>query len=134
MLSKILKWIIFGVLIGIAPLLVTLLIGITRNQTIDIVNILSNGELLLVTAGIVGAAIGDLLAGNHRFPSLEIVSGGGCVLILLISSLYFADISAAGITSSLSQPLNVNAIEKYSYYIFTSGCISSIASVILSEL
>ena len=133
MTKKVLQWIFFGVLIGITPLLVALLIGITKDSTTNLVDVLDNGELLLVTVGIAGAAVGDLLAGSHRFPELEIVSGGGCIFILVISSIYFADISATT-TSSLNSSLDLSVIEKYSYFLFTGGFISSMASVILSEL
>lgn len=130
-MEKVIQWTVFGVLLSIAPLGVALLIKLTRSQSIALTDILSNGELLLVTAGIVGAAIGDLLAGKHKHSSAELISGGGCVVILLVSCIYFADVSAAHASQS---SINSAAVERASYWLFGSGFISSLVSIILSEL
>ncbi|WP_052277929.1 hypothetical protein [Microcystis panniformis] len=131
MLRKIIQWIIFGVVLAIVPLVVALLIRATRGQSTELVDLLRNGELLLVTAGIVGAAIGDLLGGNRTQPIFELFSGGACVLILVVSSILYADVSAA---HASQQPVNIAVIERSSLWLFSGGVVSSFFCVVFSEL
>ncbi len=131
MQKKLILWSVYTVLISIAPLVVSFLIRLTRGESTALSDIIGNGELLLITVAILGAAIGELLAGNHRYPEFELISGGICILTLLISSLYFADISGA---NAVESRINTFIVEKISYWLFGSGLISGAISIILSEL
>lgn len=130
-LAKLIQWVFYGVLIGIAPIGVAFLVARFTPDEISITKVVSNGELLLVTAGIVGAAIGELLGGNHKIRELELVTGGFCVIILIFSSHFFAFFSIKAIEPNITKD---SVVATCSYWLFGGGLISSICSVILSEL
>jgi hypothetical protein len=96
--EKLLKWVIFSVLIALVPIGITFL-----NQTSEdgapawlvvAKRVLSHGELLLISAAIAADAVGDLIGAGKESLTLKILSGGACVLIILSASLWYSNIAA----------------------------------------
>ena len=126
---KVIQWLIFQVVLSLTPVGAAILSKLTINgfsEPIDLNEILKNGELILVTAAIVGAAIGDLLGGNRKHPGLELISGGGCIVILLLTCLYFPTISNAS--------ANLDSIKQVSFCLFGTGFVASLSCIVLSGL
>lgn len=100
MLAKISLWLVFTVLITLSPLisaLVMLYIFPSYDAVSPFITILSNGELLLVGTAVASAAIGEMLytaSGNSDSWGLvvRILSGGGCVFVIILSCLVYASV------------------------------------------
>ncbi|NQT02196.1 MAG: hypothetical protein HQ580_09245 [Planctomycetes bacterium] len=55
--------------------------------------LVSNGELLLISGAISAGALGHLFGSEGTMGLAEILSGGGCVWVLMIATYWFADVS-----------------------------------------
>lgn len=90
---RLIRWLVFSVIVALLPLAFNAL----RLRTLDPAAIYGRGELLLVTAALTAAAIGDLLgpeASQARVVG-KLFIAGGCVVDLVLASAWFGDISAA---------------------------------------
>jgi hypothetical protein len=90
--ESLVRWLFFGVLCGLLPLVTRLLIECsTANQGAKpLGSVLERGELLIVATAITADAIGSLVASGPRLKALKLVSGGSCLGVLFCSSLWFA--------------------------------------------
>lgn len=131
MKAKFARWVIFSVLLALVPLGFSALARWTRKQPADLDSILSSGELLLVTVGIVGAAVGELIGTNRKrgWPTTEIVAAGMSLLILAVCSLYFADVAAA---RAAAHVVDGAVVTKVSLVLCSTGVVSSAICVLLS--
>lgn len=116
------KWLFFSVALSLVPIAASILISSTRNGSGSLESGLKHGELLLITVSLCAAAVGDLIGTSKDIPIRKIVSGGGALLILIVSAIYFADISAA---ISNGAQFDSSQLTKYSLYLFSSGIICS---------
>jgi hypothetical protein len=132
MRAKLTRWTIFSVLLALVPLLVSALIRATRRQAADLDTILSNGELLLITVGLAGAAVGELIGSGRGVarPMRELISAGMSVVILVVSALYFADVAAA---KAAAQVVDSPLIASVSLGVYVAALISSGACIALAE-
>ena len=132
MSEKLVRWIIFGVIIGLLPILFDVIRNLTRGQQLRFNQISSRGELLLVSAVISASAIGELIASGNSLIVAKLVSGGSCVVMLFFSSLCFADISSE--LSNDPSSLIPNIVSKLSFIVFFWTVVVSGISVALGEL
>ena len=132
LITKLMRWLVFSVLLAVAPLAGSFVTRMTRKLPTDLDAILANGELLLVTAGIVGAAVGELLGNQHteRRPVPEVIAGGASLLILFFCAVVFADTAAA---KAASQAIDGAAVTNFSLLMCGIGLASSASCVLLSE-
>jgi hypothetical protein len=81
----------------VAVALLPLAFNALRLRTLDPAAIFGRGELLLVTAALTAAAIGDLLGPEDSQARVvgKLFIGGGCVVELVLASAWVGDISAA---------------------------------------
>ena len=95
MTEKLVRWLVFSVAIALLPLAFNGLKVLGRGETLTFVSLCSRGELLLISAAISAAAIGELVGrgGGKAIPKLLAV--GSCVIILALASWWFADVSFA---------------------------------------
>lgn len=95
--QKLTTWLIFGVTIALTPFALEFLKLLDRQKDVSFAAVLGTGELLLVSAAIAAGATGELVLvevpPRRRFAKL--ISIGGCTLSVIVSSLWFGDISAA---------------------------------------
>jgi len=129
-LHSLLKWLFFSVALSIVPLLAGAIITATRGGTASIENSLKHGELLIITVSLCATAVGELIGARKKLPIGHTVSGGGALIILLTSAIYFADTSAA---ISSQAPLDTLQLKTFSIYLFVSGFICSALCVGLSS-
>lgn len=97
-IRRILKWFLFSVLIALAPLAADGLNRLSQiSGTISLkpitVGILGHGELLLISAALAADTIGDLIASGEQFKTLKLVTGGASAIIILLASIWYADIA-----------------------------------------
>lgn len=98
MINRMIKWLIFSVLIALLPILFNLLFAMTYGGEIALTRLLGRGELLLIAVGLCATALGDVLFANGSFTrsrprlwrALRLVVGGACVLVIAASSFYYA--------------------------------------------
>ncbi len=132
MAEKMVRWVIFSVVIALLPIIFNYLSMLTKGLPTSLEIVISRGELLIVSAAINAAAIGELFGSgttNKRIP--KIIAGGVCVIILLLTSLWFADIVA---TILLNKPVESRIIMLGSVAAFLSTVLASGSSVALSEV
>lgn len=129
MVEKLVRWALFGVVIALLPIAFSGFKILHRGEAFDHSLLLSDGELLLVSAGIAAAAIGEIVASGANAKILKVVCGAGATALLMISSFSFADIA------SLSPTLSDGAaIAAESLWIFAFTVLSGASCIILSEV
>jgi len=129
-IKKLTIWILFNVLVALLPFLFRYLGATFSGQMVNLQNILSDGELLLVAAAVASGALGDLIASNQEDALPRVIVGGLCILSLLLSSLCYAFVSALG---DLSIAQDTLAISQWSIWIFTSAFATGTGCIILTE-
>lgn len=130
--QKLIRWFIFSVAVALLPLIFHALQLITRGKSASLSAVTSHGELLIVSVALAAAAIGNIIGNKNMTLSIpKLLSAGFCMLMLLLSSFYYADISACRISG---QPIEDNVIACVSLisYIFTFIC--SACCIVLSEV
>lgn len=98
MINKLLKWLIFGVLVALLPILFNLLFALTVGAEVTAGRLIGRGELLLIAVGLCSTALGDLvlaeLSVRSRFwRGVRLILTGTCVVVIAASSFYFALVS-----------------------------------------
>jgi hypothetical protein len=126
------RWAIFAVALALLPILIGILGSVTRGDKVGIVDLLENGELFLVSAAIVGAALADLVTeGGQRFRTLKLTTGGAAGLVGITAAAWFADV-AAGRRDGLS--LDSTGIAVGSLIVFGSALIAGASCIVVAEL
>jgi hypothetical protein len=130
-LNRFARWLIFGVLLALVPRIFSWAAREMRSQpsTLDVV--LAKGELFLVTAAISGAAIGELVGvvRTTRQTFWEIVAGGCCLIVVVLSAHLFADVAAVRATAATVDPHRVRVWSLWLYFV---GLVASGSSVAIS--
>jgi hypothetical protein len=128
---RFLRWVIFGVLFALVPLFFSWMAREVRMQPSGLHVLLANGELFLITAGISGTALGELVGvvRGARRPFWEIVSGGCCLIVLVLSAHLFADVSAVRATAATIDPVRVST---WSIWLYVVGLVASGSSMALT--
>lgn len=131
-LRKLLGWFIFTLVFSLLPLSLNWLSAVSRDQAVTIVNLTSHGELLIISVAITAAALGEIITNDpKRWPEVKIVSIGTSMVILVISSWWYSDITTA---LRLGEEMNLVITSQYSLAIFFLAALSSAINVGLSEL
>ena len=128
--NKLVRWFIFGVVIAIVPLAYSYLDLVMKRKTPTLTSIIGDGGLLLIISAICAGALGELIGSGRGATVFKIISSGGTVVILLLSSLLFASI----IEGKLTAGFDASAIASTSAWIFVIGMLPCAACVALSEL
>lgn len=131
MIEKLISWLFFSVVLSLIPLGAALSFQASRALPFNVQSLVSQGELLIVAAGICAAATAELFASSPRWREAKLIAGGATVAILLFSAIYFASIVTA---RQSDVPLDARTIYEASLYIFVSAFISSGACVALSKV
>lgn len=92
--ERLVRWFIFSVLIAVTPLFISYLGFRLDRKEPSLYLVTARGELLLISTTIASTAVGELLPSGRRYATRKLVAGGGCVLLVLLSSLFFAAVQA----------------------------------------
>lgn len=130
MSQKIFRWLCFSVLVALTPIFFNYLGLLTMKLAPSLNKLLSNGELLLITASMTATAIGEIILSGRNKALMKISACFGCVICLLISALYFAFVSSLTASAKTFDPMIVSWVSIGLYII---AFISSTACVVLSE-
>lgn len=130
MSRRLIKWLIFSVMIALLPIIFNAIKMITRNNPIELEILFSNGELLIISVAIASAAVGELLGSGEDKIIVKYFAGGGCITIIALASLWFADISTS---MRLGENLNKYFISAGSIVMFFLTLISAGSCKALAE-
>ena len=125
-------WAIFGVLLALVPILFSAISEWIRGDSVGLSEVIGGGELLLVSAGISAASLGELA--RQRTDALSgvraILTGVGIVTILL-AGLLFADIAG-----SIRNDEDIDAVRvaTVSIVIFTISVVTAATAMVVAEV
>ena len=130
MIERLAKWLIFGILIALVPLLASWTTGKLFGVGGSLVDLLAKGELYIITAALCAAGIGEVVGSTNEHKALRLIFGGFTTILLLLSALLFAAVSNQDI---LKQPPDPKIIFNTSISLYLAAVISSTFCSILSE-
>lgn len=82
----------FSVLISLVPVGFAYIALLTDSKPANIIEMLSRGELLLITVALAADAIGDLIGRGNVNIRQQLTAAGGCTVSVMFSSFYFAHV------------------------------------------
>lgn len=128
---RIAKWLFFGVLISVLPLALGGVSAATRKDvTFRFEGMYENGELLIVAAAIVGAALTELFSlGDQGLRLMRFLAGCFAATVVIASATWFADIAAATRDGSA---LDHDAIASGSLWVFISAVLSGLSCIVVA--
>jgi hypothetical protein len=122
--ARLLKWVFFTVLVSFTPLILTGLV-LWADDKMVVSSLWPHGELLLISTAIAADAIGEMIPTGPRARAAKIVAVGSCVLLLIISALWYAVIQIHG--------FNAGKISESSLFLFAGTLIASLGCQALAE-
>ncbi|MGE4043417.1 MAG: hypothetical protein AB7F35_01095 [Acetobacteraceae bacterium] len=128
--EKVLRWIIFGVLVSLVPLAVAYMNLLLKGKNIGLAEVTGKGEVLLICGSLCAGALGELFGSSEKYRKRKIFVGGITLVITLFCTYFFA---------SVEEQLAENGVIDKAALLFLSWlalglCIvSSISCLILSE-
>ena len=132
-MNRFAKWLIFGIAFALAPLLADYFIQLIHprpNVAFDWHEILTKGELLLISSAIAGAAVGEIIGTGRAWLPFKIITGGACIIITIISALLY---SAVASDLRLNVAYDRAALVTNSIYIFWATIIASAGCILAAE-
>jgi hypothetical protein len=131
--ASIARWLFFGVGLALIPIALNGVGALTRQERgFTFEDLFARGELLLLAAAVVGAALAELFdQARPRFRTLRLVTGGSSFLLICGASVWFADIAAGGRDNTR---LDGHFIAVGSLWIFGLALIAGISCLVLAEL
>jgi hypothetical protein len=93
--EKVIRWLVFGSLISILPLVYAWMDLRVRGETATFQRIIGNGELLVIVWVLAASAIGELFGSKGTNPKPKIFFGGITFALIIVSALFFASITEA---------------------------------------
>ena len=120
------RWFIFSVLVALAPLAFTFFNLLVAGTPPRLPALLVEGELILVSTAIAAASAGELIAAGRDRALGKVVSGGTCIILVLLGSVEFAAISANAVR-------NAEAVALISLLLFAGTVVAGASSVYLSH-
>lgn len=122
--EKMTRWLIFSVLVSLMPL-VTSYLSLQLDRRTGLHVLTARGELLLISTTIASAAVGELIAGGRNKATPKLLAGGSCILLVLLSSLFFAALQAR-------HNADPHSILHTSAWLFAGTLLASSSSVYLA--
>lgn len=130
--EKVLRWLMFGVAFATLPLLLNLLLAMTRDLQVGWVQLFGQGELLLVSAGVAASGAGELsgetVTALRRF---QIFLSGSAYIIVCLSSVWFAGTATL---RAADQKVDEVVVANGSLLVFTCAIVTGASCVALSKV
>lgn len=125
MVEKLLKWLLFSVIVSIVPLFSIYIILHLNSTNPSLISLISRGELQLISVALLANGIGEIVASNSVKKIFQILLAGLSTVLLLIISIWYGAIaniliSGKAANSSMEYPTLITFIIAF----FVSGlCI-----------
>ncbi len=88
--GRLLRWFFFTVLVSLVPFGMVAVAFWSGDISFRLANLWPHGELLVVSTALAADAMGELIPTKATARRAKIISGGCCVLVLLISAIWYA--------------------------------------------
>lgn len=124
--EKLTRWLIFNVMIALVPLSAGFLGLQLARQELSLHTLTARGELLLISSAIAAAAVGELIPAGRARATRKLCAGGSCILLVLLSSLFFAAIQAR-------QDADPQSILSLSLWMFAGTLLAGFSCVYLAH-
>jgi hypothetical protein len=129
-LEKLVKWLIFSVVLALIPILVAYLGQITRGVLPPWHETFGRGELLLIAAAMCATSSGELFTASGSSRLGKLLAGGAAIVLLLVSASYFAEVSSSMRSQAAIDTL---VVAQLSLFLYACSFLSSAGCVYLSE-
>ena len=94
-IEKLSRWLLYGVVIGLLPFAFPFIKATVVGPHVTLVMLFGRGDLFLVTATLVGASFGDLIAGGRERVLGKIWVGFFCFTDFILCLIWFGAVSEA---------------------------------------
>lgn len=130
---KLLRWITFGVIISLVPILLVYLDLLFEKKPITIENLIGHGELIVITWVLTAGALGELIGSPAAHPFAKILFGCIAVIVIIVAVYFFGVVAHAEIlaTNATAAPAKLAAEQKvativsYSVWFFAFSLVPS---------
>jgi|GEM_PF-1600988 len=132
LIGKIVRWIMFSIVLSLLPLGMKMLSLSIRNHNFSYSDIVSHGELLLITITMCTTAIAELFCSGSGSKPPKLFVGSVTILILILAASLFSDISVA-FELGRDKDFGPDVIFNTQIVLFVLSFILGIACIFLSE-
>jgi len=130
-LPILLRWGTFTVGISVMPVVFNALAAYTRGQPVRYVDLVANGELLLVSVAISAAAVGELAVGIGPWASGKVLLMAMSLFTSILAAWWFADVTAV---ARAHDPVDRHAIAVGSTWVFASALVVGACCIFASRM
>jgi hypothetical protein len=88
--ERLVRWFMFSVLVSLVPLVSSYFNLWLDKRQAPMEVLVARGELLLICTTLGAAAIGELFPGSRDNAVEKLLSGGASILLILVSTVFFA--------------------------------------------
>ena len=131
MVERIIRWLLFSVVISLIPFIFSYFKSILRGNIINLTILIERGELLLISTTIMAAAFGQYITSKLTIGLPEILLSGSSIFFIILSSLLYAEISTA---SSNGEQLEHNMVYTLSIVFFGVSLLISGSCIAFSKV
>ncbi len=132
--DRLLRWLLFGVIIALIPFIARGVMCIYHKDAFDMSKLLSHGELLLVSVALSARGLGDVITeGAQPRKKRRMVVGGISAILIFLSTFFFADINAAWNGGGTPPNFDFHNVLAISICVYIATFICSGCAVILRE-
>jgi hypothetical protein len=126
------RWFFFTFLLALLPIALGALEVETRaRETFSIQGLVGAGELLLVTAAVVGAALADLIGdAGAGFRTTRLYCGCSAAVVVIAAATWFADVNAAQRDGAA---LDRHSITVGSIWILGAALVAALSCLVVVE-
>jgi hypothetical protein len=129
--KNILIWFFFSLILSILPIVSSIIKLYNLNYSVNIYNIIkdviSHGEVYLVTIATLGVGVGELFKEEPKWRIFHIMLGGGTIIVFYFATSYFTDVSS-------STNYNKNFIYDSSLILLVAAMIFTLSSFIIPKV
>ena len=131
MIGKLARWVVFGVVFSLAPLIFNYLHLLLKDKEPTIAVIIQDGELFLIISAMCSIALGELIGSGGKFLVAKVIASGVALLLLCVSAFLFVDINDARLALI---PYDSGLVSSISLFIFGMAFVACGCCIALSEV
>lgn len=122
-------WLIFTAGLALTPIIFNAALIFISGSNPVIFQLLSRGELLLISVAIGADAVGEVIGSGRQRRLIKIMAAGSCIFLLIMSSLLFAVASSDTVGQFDDWRVSTSSI-----FIFLMMILSAGSCVLLGEV
>ena len=129
-LEKLLRWLLFGVAIGLLPFAYPAIKSLVVGPSLTAVRLFGRGDLFLITATLVAASFGDLIANGKEQAIRKIWIGFLCLIIFIVCTVWYGVVANA-IDAKVAYDENLTS--RYSLWLFGFAVVTCASTFTLAD-